>query len=115
MKKDPVKELATPNFIKKTITIRPDKENQLFTYKQIKKYGEQVLKTLHKDSKMIVKGENILRDTTLKGYNDDFLSQEEYDEYAQGHVKDSTKFDKFYNFTITILEPNNVSLFKPKK
>jgi hypothetical protein len=115
MKKDPVKELVTPNFIKKTVTIRPDKENQLFTYKQVKSYGEQVLKTLPKDSKMIVKGENILRDTTLKGYNDDFLSQEEYDEYAQGYVKDSTKFDKFYNFTITILEPNNVSLFKPKK
>ena len=26
MKKDPVKELVTPNYVKKTITIRPDKK-----------------------------------------------------------------------------------------
>ena len=115
VKKDPVKEFVTPNYIKKTITIRPDKANQLFTYKQVKTYCEQVLKTLHKDSKMIVKAENILRDTTLKSYDDDFISQAEYDNYTQGKVKDATKFDKFYNFTITIREPNNASLFKPKK
>ena len=87
-----MEELVTPNFIKKTITIRTDKENQLFTYKQIKSYSEQVLNTLHKDSKMIVKGESILRDTTLKDYNDDFLSQEEYDEHAQ--VRTRKRFNK---------------------
>ena len=38
MRKDPVKTLVTPNYTKKTITIRPDKDNKLFTRKKIKEY-----------------------------------------------------------------------------
>ena len=32
------------------------------------------------------------------------MTEEDYDEYAQGKVTDATKFDKFYEFTVTIRE-----------
>lgn len=111
VRKDPVIEKVFKNYTKKIITIRPDKDDQVFTFKQIKKYIEEKTKDLPKDSKFFVRGLNILRDTTLKGYEDDFMTQDDYDEYSKGKVKDATKFDKFYNFTITIQQPNNQNMF----
>ena len=32
------------------------------------------------------------------------MTEEDYDEYTQGKVTDATKFDKFYEFTVTIRE-----------
>ena len=46
MRKDPVKTLITPNYKKTTITIRPDKNNQLFSRKQIKDYCEKQIAKL---------------------------------------------------------------------
>ena len=108
VRKDPVKIVNTPNYTKKTVTIRPDKDNELFTFSQIKKYCEDVSKTLSIDDKMVVKGLNILKDSTLKGYDDNFISDEDWNDYSQGKVKDSEKFNNFYNFTITIRSSNNV-------
>lgn len=54
---------------------------------------------------MIVRGENILGDRTLKSYEGTFETQEEHDKYATGKVVDAQKFDKYYNFTITIVLP----------
>ncbi len=48
---------------------------------------------------MVVTAMNILRNTNLKEYEDDFM-------FAKA-VKDRTKYDKFYEFTITIRQPNN--------
>jgi hypothetical protein len=112
VKKDKTIEIITPNFIKRTITVRPDKENQLFTFKQVKEYCEKKQKQLPENAKMIIRGLNILRDTTLKSYDDNFMTEDEYDNYSKGKVKDSSKFDKFYNFTITIIQPNNQNFFK---
>jgi len=105
MKKDPVKELVTPNYVKKTITIRPDKKNGLLKFDQIKTYSDNQLKKLPTGAKMIVRGENILGDRTLKSYEGAFETQEEHDKYAMGRVVDAQKFDKYYNFTITIVLP----------
>lgn len=105
VRKDPIIEKKFKNYIKRTLTIRPDEEDQVFTFKQIKKYVEEKMKDLPPNGRYFVRGLNILRDTTLKGYEDDFQTQDEYDEYAKGKVKDATKFDKFYNFTITIHQP----------
>jgi len=44
----------------------------------------------------------------LKGYDDNFISDEDWNDYSQGKVKDSEKFNNFYNFTITIRSSNNV-------
>ena len=100
VKKDPVIEKVSLGFTKKTLTIRPDKKNQVFTYKQEKNYSEQVLKSLPRDAKVVITGQNILRDTTLKGYNDNIMSEEEYEIYTRGKVADDSKFDKFLYITL---------------
>ena len=98
MRKDPVKVLITPNYKKKTITIRPDKDNQLFTRSQIKNYCEKQIAKLGKDVKVVVTGLNILRNSTLKEYaDDDFMDDEAWDRYCQSRARDCTKFDKFHD------------------
>ncbi len=106
MRKDPVKTLVTPNYTKKTITIRPNKQNQLFSRKQIKEYCEKQMQKLGIDDKMTVTGLNILRNSSLKGYEDDFMDDDAWDEYCNSKVRDSSKYDKFYSFTITIRTNN---------
>ena len=106
MRKDPVKTLVTPNYTKKTITIRPNKQNQLFTRKQIKEYCQKQMQKLNIDDRMTVTGLNILRNSSLKGYEDDFMDDEAWDEYCNSKVRDSSKYDKFYSFTITIRTNN---------
>ncbi len=71
MRKDPVKTLVTPNYTKKTISIRPNKQNQLFSRKQIKEYCQKQMQKLGIDDRMTVTGLNILRNSSLKGYEDD--------------------------------------------
>jgi hypothetical protein len=108
MKKDAVVIKETNGFIQKSVTIRPDKENQIFQYKQIKAYVQEQKKKLPKGTKMIVRASNILRDTTLKGYDDDFMDEDDYDEYVKGKVKNIAKFKHFFNFTVTIIEPKSM-------
>lgn len=108
MKKDAVIIKQSNGFIQKSVTIRPDEENQIFTYKQIKAYTEKQIKKLPKGTKMIVRATNILRDTTLKGYDDDFMDENDYDEYVTGKVKNTAKFKHFFNFTVTIIEPKSM-------
>ena len=112
VRKDEPKILVTPSYIKKTITIRPDKDNQVFTFKQVKDFVNKKLKTLPANANAVVTGLSILRQTTLKGYHEDFMTEDEYDEYARGRVEDSSKFSNFRNFTITVRMPNDGSLFK---
>ena len=107
MRKDPVKTLVTPNYTKKTITIRPDKDNQIFTRKQIKEYCNKQMQKLGIDDRMTVTGLNILRNSSLKGYEDDFMDDDAWDDYCKSKVRDGTKFNLFHEFTITIREPIN--------
>jgi len=107
MRKDPVKTLVTPNYTKKTITIRPNKKNQLFTRTQIKEYCQKQILKLGIDDRMTVTGLNILRNSSLKGYEDDFMDDDAWNDYCNSKVRDSSKYDKFYSFTITIRQPNN--------
>ena len=106
MRKDPVKTLVTPNYTKKTITIRPNKQNQLFSRKQIKEYCQKQMLKLGIDDRMTVTGLNILRNSSLKGYEDDFMDDDAWDDYCNSKVRDSSKYDKFYSFTITIRTNN---------
>ena len=107
MRKDPVKTLVHPTFTKKTITIRPNKDNQLFTKTQIKEYCQRQMQKLKFGDKMLVTGLNILRNSTLKEYQDDFMDDEAWENYLSAKaVKDRTKYDKFYEFTITIIKNN---------
>ena len=102
-----MKTLVTPNYTKTTITIRPNRDDQLFTRKQIKEYCQKQMLKLGKDDRMVVTGLNILRNSNLKEYEDDFMDDEAWDRYCKSKVRDGAKYDKFYEFTITIRHPNN--------
>jgi hypothetical protein len=100
-----VKTKTTKSYTCKTITIRPDKDGQVFTFKQVSDYCARKEKDLEKNGgQFTVQAMNILRNTTLKGYNERFDTQEEYDEYCKNKVNDASKFDIFYSFTITLRE-----------
>lgn len=97
--------LEAPTYIKKSVTIHPDGENQLFSLDHIRKYCTEKMKGFKEGSNVVITAMNILRETTLKGFNDDFMTDDQYDEYMNNKVDDSEKFQFFHNFTITIREP----------
>jgi hypothetical protein len=43
------------------------------------------------------------------------MSEEEYELYTRGKVADDSKFDKFFNFTISVVIPNDSKRFYFKK
>jgi hypothetical protein len=61
VKRDPVNFFETPNYIKKTITIRPDKDNQIFTFKQVKDYVSKKMQDLPDGSAYTVTALNIIQ------------------------------------------------------
>jgi hypothetical protein len=116
VKKSAVTEKQFLNFKSKEITYYPDTENGYFKQNKIREFYNKVKSTLPEGSKVIVRGMNIVRGTTLKGYNDDFMTDEQFEEYARGKVKDVEKFNVFKNFTVTVLEPSTEpSLFPQHK
>ena len=53
-------------------------------------------------TQILVKGLGPDREHTLKGRNEPMKTIEEYLQYFQSDVKDSSKFDSFYNIQITV-------------
>lgn len=116
VKKELVSENKFNGFTKKEFVFRPDKKNQVFSYDMVKRIYNEFIKSLPKNSRNVVRGLNILGDTTLKGYNQDFKTVEEYDDYIKGKVTDETKFQFFYNITITVLEDTTTeNMFTKRK
>ena len=106
IKKELVSTVTTIGFTKKTYVFRPEKENQVFDFKSAQKVYNKFLESVPDNSKVVVRGLNILRDTTLKGFDDEFIDEDTYDDYTKGKVANVDKFKYFYNLTITVLEPN---------
>jgi hypothetical protein len=106
IKKELVSTITTIGFTKKTFVFRPEKENQVFDFKSAHKVYNKFLESVPENSKVVVRGLNILRDTTLKGFDDEFIDEDTYDDYTKGKVANVDKFKYFYNLTITVLEPN---------
>ena len=106
IKKELVSTVTTIGFTKKTYVFRPEKENQVFDFKSAQKVYNKFLESVPDNSKVVVRGLNILRDTTLKGFDDEFIDEDAYDDYTKGKVANVDKFKYFYNLTITVLEPN---------
>jgi hypothetical protein len=116
VKKSAVTEKRFLNFKSKEMTYYPDTKNGYFKQNKIREFYNKVKSTLPEGSKVIVRGMNIVRGTTLKGYNDDFMTDEQFEEYARGKVKNVEKFNVFKSFTITVLEPSTEpSLFSQHK
>ena len=106
IKKELVSTVTTIGFTKKTYVFRPEKENQVFDFKSAQKVYNKFVESVPENSKVVVRGLNILRDTTLKGFDDEFIDEDTYDDYTKGKVANVDKFKYFYNLTITVLEPN---------
>jgi hypothetical protein len=70
----------------------------------VKDYVSKKIQDLPDGLAYTVTALNILRNSTLKMYNENFMSNEDYEEYAQGKEIDEEKFNKFYEFTVTIRE-----------
>ena len=101
----PPKIIKHQNFIKKQVTLAPP-EGKLLTYKQIREFCKEQEKKLPKGSKIVIRGENILRTTTLYStYNKKWDTDEEWDEYLNGAVEEPNKFKAFFNFTVTLKVP----------
>jgi hypothetical protein len=104
------------NFTSKEQTIYTDKDNQYFKYKTIRDFVKKQEASLPQGSKMIVRGMNILRETTLKGYNGEMMTDEQHEEYVKNKVKNTAGFEVYTNFTITVLEPSTEpSMFNQHK
>ena len=85
-------------------TYNAKEDKTLLTYEQIKTYCKELEKELEKKygnrSEMMVRGLNILGNTTLKGYKSGFYDDDK--DYLDGEVEDTSKFKYLYNFTVTI-------------
>lgn len=87
----------------KSITLAPEKANQLLTYQQIRDFVEKQKEKLPFGTKIFVRALNIQRDSSLySSYKDKWKTNEEWDDYLQGKAKESDKYKYFYNFTIDI-------------
>ena len=93
------------NVQSKQITLAPP-QGHLLTYAQIREFCKDAEKNLPKGSKLVVRGQNILRFTTLySSYGKKWDTDEQYENYLNGAVEESDKFKKFYNFTISVKIP----------
>lgn len=96
----------------KEMTIRPDKENGVFVYKDILEYVNKNIKNIAPHKRVTVRAVNIQGDRTLDTFNTTLKKRKDllmiddgqFDEYLKGEAKDITKFKHFYSFTISISE-----------
>ena len=96
----------------KEMIVRPDKDNGIFTYKDIMNFVNTNIKTVAPHKRVVVRALNILGDrtldtfnTTIKGRNDNqMLNEDQFDEYTKNKVKDYSMFKHFFSFSISISE-----------
>lgn len=96
----------------KEMTIKPDKDNGFFDYKDIEGYVNKQIKGLAPHKRVVVRALNILGDRTLDTFNTTLKDRKDlemrddglFDEYLKAGVKDPTKYKHFYSFTISISE-----------
>jgi len=92
----------------KEMIVRPDKDNGIFTYKDIMNFVNTNIKTVAPHKRVVVRALNILGDrtldtfnTTIKGRNDNqMLNEDQFDEYTKNKVKDDSMFKHFFSFSI---------------
>lgn len=87
---------------KRTINVFPEK-GKLLSYKAVISYVEKKQKE-NPNMRMLVRGMNILRATTLKGLNDLLMTEKEYAEYTNGKVEDNDKFKYFTSLQIVLVK-----------
>jgi hypothetical protein len=70
--------------------------------KEIKKIFD---KYIPKDSKSIIRGLNSMQWFTIKKLSDNDLNAKDYEDYFINKVQDPTKFDKFFQLSISVIQP----------
>ena len=56
------------------------------------------------DCKSIIRALNIKSWSTLKGLSEDNINIQSYENYFKGKVSDPTKFEKFFQLSITVVQ-----------
>lgn len=98
------------------VTLKNGKPNISFDdVRQVTKDLEDSYKDKGRDDlQFMVRGLNIQRMRTLKGFNSDF-DEERFDDYYSADVDNPDKFTKFSQLQITVFYENNESMFQKKK
>lgn len=93
------------NFTSKQMTLAPPK-GRTMSRNQIKKFCQDLEKKLPKDSIMLVRAVNIIRDTTLYStYGKPWDTDEQWADYLAGMAEESDKYKEFFNFTVSVQIP----------
>lgn len=80
------------------------KNKKEITPKEIKVLTKQILDKAPKGTKMRIRALGVDKFYTLKSLDGD-LDVLEGEEYAQGKVKDTSKFSNFYQLELTVIKP----------
>ena len=78
------------------------KDKKPLEIKEIKKIFD---KYIPKDSKSIIRGLNSMQWFTIKKLSDNDLNAKDYEDYFINKVQDPTKFDKFFQLSISVIQP----------
>jgi hypothetical protein len=95
-----------PKFTQKTLQI--SKRNQAkITLEEVMELAVGLEKIGEKQGeyvKMLIRGLGPIRMHTLKGFDEDLKTLDDYEEYFNNNVKDTVKFESFYQLQITIFQ-----------
>jgi len=91
----------TTNAFQRTINLHR-KDKKPIEINEIKKMYEKFIPA---GTKCIIRGLNNVQWYTLKNLAEDNLNLQSYEDYWINKVKDSTKFEKFFQLSITVIQP----------
>ena len=99
--------------IQKTISVKCKDKKKQIDVPELEQIYEGLVNEFEESGetvKILVRAQNIDKIYTFKGFDDDGLNIESFEDYLQGKVRDTTKFEKFSELQFTILQK-----VKPKK
>jgi hypothetical protein len=100
------------NVTETTINVFKTGKNKDLESNEVRKLYKEMTKKILKDdpkARLLVRVDNALQNKwTLKGFEDDDLDFEDYEEYFENRVKDTSKFSKFTNIAFVVQTENNM-------
>lgn len=78
------------------------KDNKPLEIKEIKKIFDKYIPA---NTKCVMRGLNSMQWFTIKSLSENDLNVKDYQDYYQGKVIDPTKFDKFFQLSISVIQP----------
>jgi hypothetical protein len=101
-----------PTFTQKTLQISKRNQGKI-TLEEVMELAVGLEKIGEKQGEhvqMLIRGLGPDRMHTLKGFDEDLKTLDDYEEYFNNNVKDTVKFESFYQLQITIFSTKNKKL-----